>query len=208
MITSKIKNYLILILLVLFLLTGFVSYLLLKKVQNQHADFSNLYNNFDALKFENQELRSKTRVYKLTIEDLLHIQDSITMKLMNTKDSLRIKDDKIKSLQYYLEIFSKKDTIIFKDTIFISKLNIDTTIRHPYYTLWLHFEYPNVIVVEPCIINEKEIFVHNEKVTIKPPKKYWIQRLFQRKHLILTVDIVDKNPYMLTEKARYIEVIK
>ena len=57
-------------------------------------------------------------------------------------------------------------------------------------------------------INEKEIFVHNEKVTIKPPKKYWIQRLFQRKHLILTVDIVDKNPYMLTEKARYIEVIK
>lgn len=172
MITSKIKNYLILILLGLFLLVGFISYFLLKKIQNQQTDFSNLYNNFDALKFENQELHSKTRVYKLTIEDLLYIQDSITIKLMNTKDSLKIKDDKIKSLQYYLEIFSKKDTLIFKDTIFIPKLNKDTTIRHPYYTLGLHLEYPNIIIIEPCIINEKEIFIHNEKVTIKPPKKY------------------------------------
>ena len=102
----------------------------------------------------------------------MYLQDSITIKLLSTMDSLKIKESKIKSLQYYLEHFTKRDTVIFKDTIFIPELNIDTTLKYPYYNLFLHLEYPNIIIAEPSIFNEKEIFVANERVTIKPPKKY------------------------------------
>lgn len=172
MITSKIKNYAILILLVLVLISSVISFIFIKKLESEQLEYSNLYNNFDALRLENTNLNEKTRVYKMTIEDLVYLQDSITIKLLSTMDSLKIKESKIKSLQYYLEHFIKKDTIIFKDTIFVSKLNIDTTLKYPYYTLFLHLEYPNTIITEPSILNEKEIFVFAERVTIKPPKKY------------------------------------
>ena len=208
MITSKIKNYAILILFILVLISSIVAFIFIKRLRIEQNEYSNLYNNFDALKLENTGLNEKARVYKLTIEDLVYLQDSITIKLLSTMDSLKIKESKIKSLQYYLEHFTKRDTVIFKDTIFIPELNIDTTLKYPYYNLFLHLEYPNTIITEPSIFNEKEIFVANERVTIKPPKKYWIQRIFQKKHTILTIDIVDKNPYMTTKKQRFIEIIK
>ena len=172
MITSKIKNYAILILFILVLISSIIAFIFIKRFRIEQNEYSNLYNNFDALKLENTGLNEKARVYKLTIEDLVYLQDSITIKLLSTMDSLKIKESKIKSLQYYLEHFSKRDTVIFKDTIFVENLKIDTTITHPYYSLFLHLEYPNKILVEPTIINEKEIFVANERVTIKPPKKY------------------------------------
>ena len=208
MITSKIKNYAILILSVLFIIASIISFIFIKRLRANQDEYANLYNNFDALKLENTNLNEKARVYKLTIDDLRYIQDSITIKLLSTMDSLKIKESKIKSLQYYLEHFIKRDTIVFKDTIFVSELNIDTTLKYPYYSLFLHLEYPNTIIAEPSVFNEKEIFVANERVTIKPPKKYWIQRIFQKKHTVLTIDVVDKNLYMITKKQRFVEVIK
>ena len=208
MITSKIKNYAILILSVLFIIASIISFIFIKRLRANQDEYANLYNNFDALKLENTNLNEKARVYKLTIDDLRYIQDSITIKLLSTMDSLKIKDNKIKSLQYYLEHFVKLDTVVFKDTIFVEDLCVDTTLRYPYYDLYLHLQYPNTIITEPSIINEKEIFVFDERVTIKPPKKYWIQRIFQKKHTVLTIDVVDKNPYMITKKQRFVEVIK
>ena len=32
--------------------------------------------------------------------------------------------------------------------------------------------------------------------------------VFQKKHLILHIDVVEKNPYVSDEKSEYIEIIK
>ena len=95
-----------------------------------------------------------------------------------------------------------------KDTIFVKSLKLDTIVGDRWYTMKLGLEYPNKIIVNPSFISEKYIITNSKKETIEPPKKYWIQRIFQKKHTVLTIDIVDKNPYMTTKKQRFIEIIK
>ena len=45
------------------------------------------------------------------------------------------------------------------------------------------------------------------KETIDPPKKNWLLRLFQKKHRVAEVEVVEKNPYINSEKQRFIEII-
>ena len=49
MITSKIKNYTILILFILVLISSIVAFIFIKRFRIEQDEYSNLYNNFDAL---------------------------------------------------------------------------------------------------------------------------------------------------------------
>ena len=50
--------------------------------------------------------------------------------------------------------------------------------------------------------------VNKKKETINPPKKFFLFRWFQRKHTILEVNMVEKNPYIENKNNRFIEIIK
>ena len=47
-----------------------------------------------------------------------------------------------------------------------------------------------------------------EKQTVNPPKKFFIARWFQKKHNVLQVEVVEKNPYMDDQKSKYVEIVK
>lgn len=208
MILSKLKNYVLLALLVITVGLVITVAIYNNITKKQKTEFEIAMNNYKALQSENQMLFGKNRIYKLTIDDLNSMTDSISMVLKSTQKELKIKNRQLVSMQYILDEFKKKDTIRFTDTIFIPELNIDTTLFHPYYQLNLHLEYPNIIFVEPIINNEKIVFVSNKRETIDPPKKWWIQRIFQKKHTVATVDVEDKNPYMITKKQRFIQIVE
>ena len=50
--------------------------------------------------------------------------------------------------------------------------------------------------------------VDYKKETINPPKKCWLLRLFQKKHTILEVNVIEKNPYSENKQQRFIEIIE
>ena len=112
-------------------------------------------------------------------------------------------------MQYLLSEATKKDTIVFRDTLFREpSLTIDTLIGDKWYNIRLGLKYHNLITTNPTFISEKYIIVNKKKETINPPKKFFLFRWFQRKHWVMEVNVVEKNPYIKESNNRFIEFYK
>ena len=153
-------------------------------------------------------LNTKNKLLNFTIEQLNYYNDSILNKMNDLRKELKIKDKELLSLYYLNSQITKIDTILMKDTIFIKSLKLDTIVGDRWYTMKLGLEYPNKIVVNPSFISEKYIITNSKKETIEPPKKYWIQRIFQKKHTIAEINIVEKSPYIKETQNQFIQIIK
>jgi hypothetical protein len=155
------------------------------------------------------ESNKKNAAFQLTLDQLKSYQDTILRELHETQKELKIKDKNIQSLQYVYSTIEKRDTINFRDTIFKEpSLKIDTVIGDKWCKTKLSLEYPSKISVNPEFRSEKHILVSMRKETVNPPKKFWLFRLFQRKHKVLQVDVVEKNPYVDEQESKYFEIIK
>lgn len=153
--------------------------------------------------------KEKNVAYQFTIDQLGYFQDSVLRELDATRKELKIKDKKLKSMQAVSSTFTKTDTITLKDTIFKEpSFALDTTIRDDWSRIDLTLKYPSTIAVTPEFRSEKHIVVSTRKETVNPPKKLWILRIFQKKHTVLQVDVVEKNPYVIQEESKYIEIIR
>lgn len=178
------------------------------QIESLKEEISIVENNNKAYQAELSDERGKCNVYKLTIDQLNYFNDSITNKLKEAKEELKIKDKNIQQLQYIKSTMNKVDTIVVRDTIFKKDLALDTCIGDKWYNINLIMKYPDTLVVNPKFINENIVLIHSKKEYVKPPKKWWWQRLFQKKHTVVTVDIKQNNPYIETEEQKFIEIIK
>ena len=185
------------------------SYILYTKNQSLKEELSISVSNEKAFIAENSSLKDENRVFKFTVEQLNYYNDSILQKMNTVRKELNIKDKDLKQMQYLLSEATKKDTIVFRDTLFREPtLDIDTIIGDKWYSIKLGLKYPNLITTNPTFISEKYIIVNKKKETINPPKKFFLFRWFQRKHTILEVNMVEKNPYIENKNNRFIEIIK
>ena len=156
------------------------------------------------------DARNQNDAFQLTIDQLKNSKDSIFQELNRTRKELKVKDKNVESLQYVYTTLSRTDTIVFKgDTIFKEpEFSVDTVIGDKWYQLKLGLDYPSSIVASPQFTSEKHVIVSTKKETVNPPKKLWLLRLFQKKHNVLKVDVVEKNPYVKDGDFRYIEIIR
>jgi hypothetical protein len=105
--------------------------------------------------------------------------------------------------------FTRTDTVTLRDTLFRDpSIAIDTLIGDKWYNVRLGLKYPSMVAVKPYFKSEKHIIVSSKKETVNPPKKFFLFRWFQRKHYVLHIDVVEKNPYVDRESTRYVEIIK
>lgn len=191
---------------IIFIISCIVFFLQVRKLQEKYNSAVENMKTYDSILSNSEE---ETRALKLTIEQFKYFNDSVLDKLDETRKELKIKDSKIKSLQYMVSDFSKKDTVRLKDTIFKEpNFRLDTTLGDQWYKVRIGLEYPSTVAVNPEFKSEKHIIVSSKKETINPPKKFWLFRLFQKKHTVLNVDVVEKNPYVENQTSRYIEIIK
>lgn len=157
--------------------------------------------------FSNSE--NKNKGFKLTIDQLQYFNDSILRELNETRESLKVKDLKLKSLQYLSSTFIKYDTLIIKDTLFKDpQIQVDTILSDEWYSIRIGLKYPSTVTVNPMFRSVKHIVVSSRRETVNPPKKFFLFRWFQKKHTILNIDVIEKNPYMKEQNSRYIEIIK
>lgn len=158
--------------------------------------------------FSNSE--NKNRAFKLTIDQLKNSNDFIFQELNKTRKELKVKDSKLKSLQYASSSFSKVDTITLKgDTIFKDpQLSIDTLLFDKWYSVKVGLKYPSTVSIEPKFLSIKYIVVSAKKETVNPPKRFFLFRWFQKKQIRLNVDVVEKNPYVQNQDNRFIEIVR
>lgn len=185
------------------------SYILYTKNQSLKEELSISVSNEKAFIAENSSLKEGNRAFKFTVEQLNYYNDSILQKMNEVRKKLKIKDKDLKQMQYLLSEATKKDTIVFRDTLFREPtLDIDTLVGDKWYQMKLGLKYPSTITTDPKFVSEKYIMVDYKKETINPPKKCWLLRLFQKKHKVVEVNVVEKNPYIENKQQRFIEIVE
>ena len=193
------------------LILGMISVISLQssRIDGLKEDLSISIANEKALFADNDSLSNRGRVLQLTVEQLNYINDSIIIKMNEVRKELKIKNKNIKELEYQLSEAKKTDTLIFRDTLFRNpEVKIDTTLRDKWYSLNLKLEYPSTVIASPKFISERYVVQSLRKETIKPPKKCWLGRLFQKKHKIIETVVIDKSPYIINKQEKYIKIIE
>lgn len=204
-----VKKYIRIGIVILVSLLAISTYTLYTNNKKLKDEISISMSNQKAFIAENSLLKEENRVFKFTIEQLNHYNDSILQRMNEVRKELKIKDRDLKQMQYLLSEAQKKDTIVFRDTLFREPtLKIDTLLGDRWYQMKLGLRYPSTITAEPKFVSEKYIIVHYKKETINPPKKCAIARWFQKKHKVIEVNVVEKNPYIENKKSKFTEVIK
>lgn len=179
------------------------------RIKSLEEDLNTSILNEKALLSETDSLKGESKILYLTINQLASMNDSISNRMKDISKDLKIKEKQIQELQYKLSESSKVDTITFKDTVFRDNFErLDTLIQDDWYKINLSLIYPSTIKVEPSFKNESVTTVYAKKETVKPEKKCWFTRLFQKKHIVVTVTTVENNPYTTIKENRYIKIIE
>lgn len=177
------------------------------QIQSLTDQLSVSVSNEKAYAAENSDLNEKNRVFQFTISQLQYSNDSLSVKMMDIVRENSIKERDIQSLQYQLEHFEKTDTIILRDTIFRDPtFRLDTCIMDEWNTSCISLAYPGQIGISNSYVNEKYIIVNSKREPIRPHKCGFVN-FFRKKHTVLEIDVIDKNPYVETERQRFIEII-
>lgn len=180
---------------------------------NETAKYKELYNkeltNVKAYQSENNDLKNQSIAHIMTIDQLIASKDSSDIALKEALKKLNVKPKNVVSAGSVTSNIEKRDSIIFiHDTIFQSKVNIDTIIGDKWYKAQVGLHYPSRIDLTVSVQSVKHIVVHNKKETINPPKKFWLFRLFQRKHTVQEVLVDEENPHIKSGSQRFINIIK
>lgn len=182
---------------------------LYKENKKLQKDLSVSISNEKAFIAENSGLKNDNKAFQFTIEQLNYYNDSLLQEMNKVRKELKVKDKDLKQIHYISSVVTKTDTVVFRDTLFKEvTLDIDTILGDKWYQMELGLKYPNIITTAPKFVSEKYIVVNYKKETINPPKKCWLARLFQKKHKVLEVDVLEKNPYIETDKQKFVEIIK
>lgn len=204
-----IKKYIKIGVIVLTSLLAVSTYIFYNRSQNLKEELLVSMSNQKAFIAENSSLKEENRAFKFTAEQLNYYNDSILQKMNEVRKELKIKDKDLKQMQYLLSEVAKKDTIVFRDTLFREPtLDIDTLVGDKWYQMKLELKYPSTIITDPKFVSEKYIITSLKKETINPPKKCWLLRLFQKKHKVVEVNVVEKNPYIENKQQRFIEIVE
>lgn len=161
----------------------------------------------EAYSNENSVLKKNNKTFMLTIDELNSLNDSLIVKINDVRKELNIKDKEIARLAYLASLASIKDTIRLKDTIFVKNTKVDTTVNNKWYTIGLRLEYPHMVGLNIKVPSEKYIVSSYKKVLLNP-SDCKVRNWFKKKSKIVEVEVVEKNPFIINEKQKFIEVIK
>ena len=173
--------------------------------KNLKKDIKLYDNNFKALCLENSKLEDEVIAYIFNVEQLSYLNDSIINDLDSIRKELAIKDKEILQMQHIKTEISTKDSIFIKDTIFReSFVRLDTLLGDEWYKIKLQLEYPNKIAIQAKYVSDINVFAKSSKEIIGTPKKCWLGRMFQKKHKVIRVDVVDKCPYSVIKEKKFV----
>ena len=171
--------------------------------------------NWIALSNENNKNAKSSKLYEFKLSQLKYINDSLMNAMDSVRKSLNIKDKSTKGLGYV------KSTILIHDTVLVNRIrdgdnsiSIDTTINKKWYQIQLDYrgskcnECKDTLIVSPKVTSEKYVVISTQKEYVDTPKKFWIQRIFQKKDEVIDVKVVETNPYIYSNENRFVKVIK
>ena len=205
---SNLKYYIIGILIAIFIGLGVAIKIQSNKIKQLNTELLVSVANNKAYEAERDSLKSKTYQFQFTIDQLNQSKDSLIQRMNIIRKQLNVKDKQLLELQHIASTTQKSDSIIVHDTLFVKNAVLDTLIGDDWSQISIHAEYPNILQTEYMFKNSTNVFVYNNRVTVDPPKKCWLLRLFQKKQDIVEIDVVQENPYCINKEEKFIKIIE
>ena len=205
---SNLKFYIIGILIATLIGLGVAIKIQSNKIKQLNTELLVSTNNNKAYEAERDSLKDNAIQFQFTIDQLNHSKDSLIEKINDIRKQVKVKDKQITELQYFASISNKRDSIIVRDTIFQKGVVLDTLIGDDWSQLAIRAEYPNLLDVDYSFKNETLVVMHDSRVTVDPPKKCWLARLFQKKQTVVEIDVVQENPYCINKEQKFIKIVK
>ena len=163
----------------------------------------------------NDTLRSTNRMFEFKASQLNYLNDSLVNQMNIIRKRIGVKDKNLKGLGYI------KSTVRIHDTVLVNRirdgdktLSIDTVINKKWYQIEIDYkgsrcsECKDTLIVSPKVSSEKYVVISTSKEYVDAPKKWWLQRIFQKKEEVVDVKVVETNPYIYSDHERFIKVIK
>lgn len=163
----------------------------------------------------NDTLKTTNRMFEFKASQLNYINDSLVSQMNIIRKNMGVKDKNLKGLGYI------KSTVRIHDTVFVNRirdgdktLSIDTVINKKWYQIEIDYkgskcsECKDTLIVSPKVSSEKYVVISTSKEYVDAPKKWWLQRIFQKKEEVVDVKVVETNPYIYSDHERFIKVIK
>lgn len=171
---------------------------------NLRKDISVYDSNFKALNLERDSLKKEAIAYKFSIEQLEYINDSIIDNLNDLRVKLNIKDKQLLQMQNIKTEIVTRDSVFFKDTVFKpSFVKIDTVISDYWHTLAISLS-KDKLNIEAKYKSDLCVFAKNSKEILGTPKKCAVGRWFQKKHNVIRVEVIDRNPYSIIKEQKFV----
>lgn len=205
---NKVKLTLLCIIVAIIAGLGIITWQQSVKIKNLNTELLVSTNNNKAYEAERDSLKDNAVQFQFTIDQLNHSKDSLVDKINDIRKQVKVKDKQISELQYFASVNNKRDSIIMRDTIFQRGVALDTIISDDWSKLAIRAEYPNLLDVDYSFKNETLVVMHDSRVTVDPPKKCWLARLFQKKQTIVEIDVVQENPYCENKEQKFIKIVK
>lgn len=144
-------------------------------------------------------------VFKMRARDLQESMDTLFMRIDSIRKAAKIRKSQLKEAHWRETVVERIDTVWLTDSIFISC--IDTTLSDGWVETRISVTPPNELSVGTKVRNETTLLVRSRRETVKPPRKFPLFRLFQRKHTIVEVESIEGNPHCIEKGRRHVEII-
>ena len=213
MMESNVLKYIVKTLVVVAILVSII--IGVRRCKSAEDKLEGYENNWIALSNENNKNAKSSKLYEFKLSQLKYINDSLMNAMDSVRRSLNIKDKNLKGLGYI------KSTVRIHDTVLVNRirdgdktLSIDTVINKKWYQIEIDYrgskcnECKDTLIVSPKVTSEKYVVISTQKEYVDTPKKFWIQRIFQKKDEVIDVKVVETNPYIYSNENRFVKVIK
>lgn len=172
------------------------------RVANERDQYASLSKSYSRVIMDSDDERT---VFRMRISDLEVTGDSLICVLDSMRRQIGIRDKRLREMHHRVTYVERTDTIYLSDSIFISGL--DTTITDGWVSTHLKIDVPNKITHSVSVRNQTDLFVTTKRETINPPRKFFLFRLFQKKHTVVTVVAKEGNPWCQTAESRHVEIV-
>lgn len=171
---------------------------------NLRKDIGVYDNNFKALTLERDSIKKEAIAYKFSVEQLEYLNDSIIDNLNDMRVKLNIKENQLLQMQNIKTEVTIRDSVFFKDTVFkTSFVKIDTVISDDWYSLAISLD-KNKLNIETKYKSDLCVFAKNSREILGTPKKCAVGRWFQKKHNVIRVEVIDRNPYSVIKEQKFV----
>ena len=187
---------------VILLAVVYVLYLRLRAVASERDDYAADVKAYSAAL---SDATGGERVLRLRVTELEASGDAQLRAMDSLRREIGVRDRRLRSMHRRVTVVERADTVLVPDTVVTASL--DTVVDDGWVRTSVSLA-PGRVAVSSLVRNETTLIVSTRRETVRPPRRFPLFRLFQRRHTVVTVKAVEANPWCATREARSVEIVQ